>query len=265
MTDEFSPEDHYSDKVGDVYTSSAISKDPMATDSIFQLSADYGVNTDSLVLDVGCANGGNTRKLIDKTGCRVVGIDFLQSLVEMGREENSLAGLDSRFSIQQGSILDIPFPEGHFDFVFCRDTLSVIDNLQVAAQECYRVLKPGGHMLVYVTQATSLLSRDENNMLRDNIGCASLDEKEMDAALAETFTVVDKTIMGSQGIQQRVENGDVEPLSNLMNIARLLTWKDDYITKHGQRSYEVALADLHWQVYMLLGKLRAIVYLLQKP
>lgn len=66
------------------------------------------------------ANGGSTRKLQARTGCRVEGVDYVDFLVQMRRAENAAAGVQDKVNIQQGTILDIPFPDEHFDFVFCR-------------------------------------------------------------------------------------------------------------------------------------------------
>jgi len=86
----------------------------------------------------------------------------------------------------------------------------------------------------------------------------------MDARLGDAFTVYKRIVMGSQGVQRRVEAGDDEALRNLLKIARLDTWRDEYVMAHGQRNYEIALADLKWQVYMLLGKLQGLIYVLRK-
>ncbi len=264
MSTDFHPEDHYSPGVGDVYDAAEISRGPLSAEDIFDMAATCGVGSESLVLDIGCANGGSTRKLQARTGCTVEGVDYVDFLVQMGQAETRDAGLEHKVNIQQGTILDIPFADEHFDFVFCRDTLSVIDDLPRAISECKRVLKSGKFMLVYVTQATNLLSADEAADFRRNLGCFSLDADIMDARLGDAFTVYKRIVMGSQGVQRRVEAGDDEALRNLLKIARLDTWRDEYVMAHGQRNYEIALADLKWQVYMLLGKLQGLIYVLQK-
>jgi SAM-dependent methyltransferase len=216
-------------------------------------------------MDIGCANGGSSRKLLARTGCRLVGVDLLPHLVEMGQAENRRAGVQDRFQIRQGSILAIPFPARHFDFVFCRDMLSVDEHLPQAIAECRRVLQPGRFMLIYVTLATERLSAEERVELEDNLGCGSMDEGVLDACLAEEFTLTQKIVLGSQGVQRRLESGDNGATHNLLRIARLTTWKADYVAEHGERNYDIALADLKWQVYILLGKLQSIVYLLRSP
>src|SRR5579862_7074870 len=158
MTNKITSEDVYTQAVGDLYDEAGISCNPTSRDTLLDMVAERGVNQDSLVLDVGCANGGVSRKLLERTGCRIEGVELVKFLVDMGNEENKKLGVDDRFTIQQGSITTIPFPDNHFDFVFCDDVIGLIDDLETAMAECKRVLKPGGKMLVYVSFGTDRLS-----------------------------------------------------------------------------------------------------------
>ena len=264
MTADYRPEDHYCESVGRVYEAADVGRDPLSTDVIFDIAAECGVSDGSLVLDIGCANGFNTRRLQARTGCTIEGVDLVEPLVRMGRADTEAAGLEDKVNIRQGTILDIPFPDDHFDFVFCRDMLSVNEDLPKAVSECERVLKPGKFMLVYVTLATELLSADEADEFRQHLGCFSLDRDVMEACLSDAFAVEKRIVLGSQGVQQRVESGDDEAIRNLVKVARLETWRDEYVAEFGQRSYEIALADLKWQPYMLLGKLQGLIYVLRK-
>lgn len=261
MAPDYDPADHYTANVQKVYEAADESRNPMSADYLFELAAESGVNSDSFVLDVGCANGGNSRKLLARTGCKMEGVDYLQDLVVMGQRENRAAGVDHRFNIQQGSMLDLPFPAKHFDFVFCRDTLGG-EETPKAIRECQRVLRPGKSMLVYVTLPTRRLSAAELGDLQDNLG-VSMDESSMDACLSQEFILTRKVVLGSQGVQYQEESGDNTATRNLLRIARLITWERDYIAEHGERAYSIALADLKWQVYMLLGKLQGIIYVLR--
>ena len=44
----------------------------------------------------------------------------------------------------------LPFPDGHFDTVLCTQVLEHVEDLERAAAEIARVLRPGGHALVTV-------------------------------------------------------------------------------------------------------------------
>lgn len=265
MSETFDEADHYSQAVGAVYEAADRSRSPLRTEHILDLAAQYGCWPESLALDVGCANGGNTRQLIAMTGCRVEGVDLLPHLVEMGERENREAGLKpERFRIRQGSILEIPFPDNHFDFVFCRDMLSGVEPLSGALAECHRVLKPGRHMLVYVTLPTPLMSEAEAADFHQGLGSGSLAHPAMSEALAGHFQIVHQLNMGSQGVQAREEAGDRTATNNLLRIARVQTWREEFEREHGARVVQIALADLKHQVFMLMGKLEGRVYVLKK-
>ena len=136
MTKKITSADVYTQEVGDLYEDAGISRDPSSREELLDLAAKHGVNSDSLVLDIGCANGGVSRKLLKKTGCLIEGVELLEFLVDMGITQNKELGVDDRFRIQQGSITKIPFPDNTFDFVFCDDVIGLIEDLPKAMSEC---------------------------------------------------------------------------------------------------------------------------------
>ena len=52
--------------------------------------------------------------------------------------------------VQQASAESLPFPDGYFDLVFSHEVLEHVDDDGLAVREAYRVLKPGGHLVVFV-------------------------------------------------------------------------------------------------------------------
>jgi ubiquinone/menaquinone biosynthesis C-methylase UbiE len=268
MTNKIDAKDVYTKEVGDLYDEGDISCNPMSSDKLLELAAEHGVDKNSLVLDIGCANGGVSRKLLERTGCRIKGVELLELLVEMGQEENKKAGVDDRFSIQQGSITDIPFKDDTFDFVFCDDVIGMVDNLEKAMAECHRVLKPSGKMLIYSSFATEQLDEKEAHELNAAQGNAveGLDEKRAERYIKDNFKIIDKIIIGSQFAQNSTEKskGESESMKNLLRVARLLTWPNKYIEKYGEQRYRTVLAGSRWSIYILLGKLQPTVFIVQK-
>ncbi len=260
--------DVYTETVGALYDEGDVSRGPMSRDMLLHLAAEHGVGPDSLVLDIGCANGGVSRKLLERTGCRIEGVELLDFLVEMGKKDNSIAGVDGRFAIQQGSILDIPFENNHFDFVVCIDVLGMVDDVSKALVECRRVLKPQGKMLIYTSFPTDRLSDREARELNETQGGSrkELDEARAERCMHEQFKVVEKRVIGSQFTQYDTENAKdaSEATQNLLRVARLLTWPDEYIKKYGEQNYRICLAGSHWNVFILLGKLKPTVFIVQK-
>ncbi|MCX6094143.1 MAG: class I SAM-dependent methyltransferase [Candidatus Bipolaricaulota bacterium] len=92
-------------------------------------------------LDVGCGEGHNTR-LIAKRGARITAIDIAEVFIGHAREKEEREPLGIDYRVASG--LDLPFPDGSFDFVTAVMCLMDMPNVERAVAEAYRVLKPGG-------------------------------------------------------------------------------------------------------------------------
>jgi pseudaminic acid biosynthesis-associated methylase len=87
------------------------------------------------ILEVGC-NVGNQLLLLQGMGyCNLYGIDVQEYAIQLAKTRLPKA------SIIQGSVLDIPFPDGHFDLVFTSGLLIHIApaDLPRALSEIHRV------------------------------------------------------------------------------------------------------------------------------
>lgn len=95
-------------------------------------------------LDLGCGNGKTVSTLLD-LGYRVTGADFSETAVDMCREN---FGDTAKFVACD--ILDLPFPDGSFDYVTAVHVLEHIgdSDMSRAASEIRRVLRPGGYAFV---------------------------------------------------------------------------------------------------------------------
>jgi ubiquinone/menaquinone biosynthesis C-methylase UbiE len=80
----------------------------------------------------------------------------------------------------------LPFPDGHFDFVWCRDVVTQVDDLEAALRETARVLSADGHMLVYATLRTDRMSTEEGELFSRHLGNvpANLEERNVENAFA---------------------------------------------------------------------------------
>jgi ubiquinone/menaquinone biosynthesis C-methylase UbiE len=105
------------------------------------------------VLDVGCANGFSTLRLALARKIDIVGIDYIPGMVDCACKSldvmsSALAGT-VRFEV--GDALRLAFPDNSFDKVIA---IRVVINLgawekqQACLQECVRVLRPGGMLLL---------------------------------------------------------------------------------------------------------------------
>ena len=93
----------------------------------------------SRILDLGCCTGEQIEELLGD-GFEVVGIEPSKNMRQYA-ESKLPPG-----TVKDGSILNIPFPDNYFDFVYAIEVLRYLnynDNV-TGMKEIYRVLRPGG-------------------------------------------------------------------------------------------------------------------------
>jgi len=91
---------------------------------------------------------GTLGQLIALRGCQYHGLDIADGPVEMMRYRLALLGKEAGARVQKGSALDIPYPDGIFDYVYSIGCLHHTGDLPKAVSEVYRVLAPGGRAVV---------------------------------------------------------------------------------------------------------------------
>jgi SAM-dependent methyltransferase len=99
------------------------------------------------VLEIGLGYGTLSGQLIGR-GAELHGLDIAAGPVEMVRHRLRLAGQDRVDRVVQGSALELPHPEGAFDFVYSVGCLHHTGDIPHAVSEVHRVLKPGGTAIV---------------------------------------------------------------------------------------------------------------------
>jgi SAM-dependent methyltransferase len=85
-------------------------------------------------------------------------------LVEEFADRLAIEGIDPNYAsdrVRTGSLLALPYPEGCFDRAICLDVLEhlAFEQQPVALAELFRVLRPGGELLVSVPNLAHLQSR----------------------------------------------------------------------------------------------------------
>ena len=113
-------------------------------DDLILLSlAESRLNCDSIVLDAGCGTGRLLEKISSRF--RVLGIDLSGEALGYCKKR----GLDG---LCRGSLVSLPYRSAAFDLVLSVDVLyhSAVSNDLAAFMEFYRILKPGGRLLIHV-------------------------------------------------------------------------------------------------------------------
>jgi ubiquinone/menaquinone biosynthesis C-methylase UbiE len=125
--------------------------DDLTLDRIFEkLSPPPG----SLFLDAGCGVGDHSLRLV-RRGYRCVGVDISETILERARARAAAYDTES-IVFQRASLEQLPFPDGHFDYVHCRGVLMHIPDWQSALNEICRVIRAGGGIIVMENNDVSL-------------------------------------------------------------------------------------------------------------
>jgi SAM-dependent methyltransferase len=112
-----------------------------ATETLMRLCA---IEPDHEVLEVGCGVGQTSVLLAKQCGCRLVGVDIREGMIEFARKRARRHGLSDRIEFRLGDISYLPFEEGRFDVVFGESITVFATDHAKAITEYARVLKPGG-------------------------------------------------------------------------------------------------------------------------
>ncbi len=101
------------------------------------------------VLDAGCGVGGSSLWLAKHTGAHVTGITVSSRQCEKAQELAMREGLASKTHFLVRDYLDTKFPSESFTVVWGLESLCYAhDRVDALATELYRVLKPGGRLVV---------------------------------------------------------------------------------------------------------------------
>jgi 2-polyprenyl-3-methyl-5-hydroxy-6-metoxy-1,4-benzoquinol methylase len=117
-------------------------------DTLFPLEYAFhllGDVTGRVVLEYGSGWGENTIVLA-RRGAQVHALDISPELIEINRRRMQVNGVTSGVRFSVASAYDVPCPESSVDVVFGMAILHHLD-LELAAREVYRVLRPGGRAI----------------------------------------------------------------------------------------------------------------------
>ncbi len=82
-------------------------------------------------------------------GGRVIITDVAEDMLAIARDKAAQRGI-SQAEMQTCDVSELPFPDNHFDAISCRFGFMFFPDMQLAAGEMYRVLKPGGRLAASV-------------------------------------------------------------------------------------------------------------------
>lgn len=109
------------------------------------------VRADDLVLDIGTGTGELARRFALCRGCRVIGLDPTEGMVDEARRKAREGNWgDVRFRVVDAPFLQIPYPDGTFDAVGSTQAFHHLPEYHKpeAVREMARVLRRGGRLAI---------------------------------------------------------------------------------------------------------------------
>ncbi len=100
------------------------------------------------ILDVACGTGDFTIEIALKApaGSKVTGIDLSEGMMAIGREKIKAAGVDA--VMVQGDCEELPYNDDTFHRISVGFGVRNFEHLQLGLNEMYRVLTPGGKLVI---------------------------------------------------------------------------------------------------------------------
>jgi SAM-dependent methyltransferase len=236
---------------------------PRPRSMLLDMAAAFGLGPGQLVLDAGCRDARYAIPLVQRLGCRVVGVDIADAGFARGRADAASAGVAAAIALVQGDLQALPIAGGTCDLVWCRDTLEHIGDPGAFLRECHRVLRPGGGMLLHTAFATELLEERERARLFQalSLSPAAMDRMTVEDAIAAAgFEMTGNDHVGGEWVEHDLEHGADRVIASMLAVSRLVRARDRFLAALGPTWYERMLAFEQWRLYLVLGKLETRVY-----
>ncbi len=107
-----------------------------------------GITPGAKVLDAGCGWGGTSLWLAREKKAHVTGINITGYQIEECRDKVKKAGLQKECTFIEADYCDTPFADEQFDVVWSCESLCHAPQKDEFYLEAYRILKPGGRLIV---------------------------------------------------------------------------------------------------------------------
>jgi ubiquinone/menaquinone biosynthesis C-methylase UbiE len=245
---------------------------PRGFDLLAELVAELGLPPGSAALDVGAREGYFCIELARRFGFTVHGIEPVRRhLDNAARTLETVAATEpevaARIRIDQGIAEQLPDPDASTDLVWCRDVLVHVQDLDAVFSEFRRVLRPGGHAVIYQMTATDWLTPAEAARMwpPNAVYASSVDPGHFEAAMtASGLTIVQSVQLHGEWREHAEEDGTGLTSRQLLRVSRLLRNRPAYEERFGTDAYEAMLTGNLWGVYQMIGKLNPRIYVLSR-
>jgi len=103
------------------------------------------------IIDVATGTGDLALALVQTGASEIVGIDISEGMLEIGRQKVKKSERDHKIKMVIGDSENMAFPNDYFDAVTVAFGVRNFENLDQGLSEIYRVLRPGGDLVILET------------------------------------------------------------------------------------------------------------------
>jgi len=114
----------------------------------FQVVKNAQIKQSDLVLDAGCGVGGTSFFLANNIGCSVHGISLSKAHINRALEYKKINDPNNLVEFSCQDFCDTSFPDQTFDVIFGIESIVHSSSKVDFLKEAYRILKPGGRLLI---------------------------------------------------------------------------------------------------------------------
>ena len=119
------------------------------------------------VLDAGCGKGGSSFWLVQNKQAKATGITPVQTQIDDCISQAKTLQLEKETTFVLADYCNTPFPDASFDVVWACESLCHAKDKSIFYQEAYRLLKPGGRIIIaeYLRTERPLHSNGEKMLM----------------------------------------------------------------------------------------------------
>lgn len=157
------------------------------------------LQSDLRCLDAGCGVGGTAERAAQRFHVRVDGLTVVPSQVEDAERRLARSGWFTHVGIRTGDYHAIPAPDQFYDRVWFLESFCYAHDIAAVLSEAYRVLKPGGRLVIADGfRKPERYTDDEETLFRQWASCWALQDLATGRAIVDTsantgFRVVQHT------------------------------------------------------------------------
>lgn len=254
----------YSEPFWTLFDELDVSLQPAGPDQLYEI-ADRYLDTGQRILDVGCRDARHLIELVRRYDATGIGVDPVPWHIQRAESAVEVAGLTNQITIRRGVAETLGELSASIDTVWCRDVIEVVPDLPAALKQMRRVLRRGGHLIVFTNVLCGPVDPIETTNIHEPLGnvVANLIEPELEEAFDTAgFAIDTKHVIGTEWREYLEEHEQVVS-HQLLRLARLRRNQESVIDRFGHDAYRTADASLQWGLHQFLGRFVPVIYCLE--